>query len=106
MSSKIARLLVNRILFPDLNEAMVLFCRKGAGPRAIDAAATAFACDGADPRMSEVVGLDTFSTQASREAAFADRAAHHSFLGLWSTPAASAEVGRPVFTFMRKVTRR
>jgi 3-hydroxyacyl-CoA dehydrogenase/enoyl-CoA hydratase/3-hydroxybutyryl-CoA epimerase/enoyl-CoA isomerase len=74
--------LVNRILFPYLNEAMVLL-QEGAAPRALDAAATAFGLPMGPITLSDVVGLDT-SLYAGNviEAAFADRAARHTILGV------------------------
>jgi 3-hydroxyacyl-CoA dehydrogenase/enoyl-CoA hydratase/3-hydroxybutyryl-CoA epimerase/3-hydroxyacyl-CoA dehydrogenase/enoyl-CoA hydratase/3-hydroxybutyryl-CoA epimerase/enoyl-CoA isomerase len=50
--------LVNRILFPYLNEAMVLL-EEGADPRAIDKAATDFGMPMGPITLSDVVGLDT-----------------------------------------------
>jgi 3-hydroxyacyl-CoA dehydrogenase/enoyl-CoA hydratase/3-hydroxybutyryl-CoA epimerase/3-hydroxyacyl-CoA dehydrogenase/enoyl-CoA hydratase/3-hydroxybutyryl-CoA epimerase/enoyl-CoA isomerase len=50
--------LVNRILFPYLNEAMVLL-EEGAEPRAIDKAATDFGMPMGPITLSDVVGLDT-----------------------------------------------
>lgn len=66
--------LVNRILFPYLNEAFVLL-QEGAGPREIDKAATAFGMPMGPITLSDVVGLDT-SLYAGRviNTAFADRA--------------------------------
>jgi 3-hydroxyacyl-CoA dehydrogenase/enoyl-CoA hydratase/carnithine racemase len=73
--------LVNRILFPYLNEAMALL-QEGVGPRAIDAAATAFGMPMGPITLSDVVGLDTccYAGQVVA-AAFADRAAPHTILG-------------------------
>ncbi len=67
--------LVNRILFPYLNEAMVLL-EEGADPRAIDQAATAFGMPMGPVTLNDLVGNDT-SLYAGRvvNAAFADRAA-------------------------------
>jgi 3-hydroxyacyl-CoA dehydrogenase/enoyl-CoA hydratase/3-hydroxybutyryl-CoA epimerase/3-hydroxyacyl-CoA dehydrogenase/enoyl-CoA hydratase/3-hydroxybutyryl-CoA epimerase/enoyl-CoA isomerase len=67
--------LVNRILFPYLNEAMVLL-EEGADPRAIDQAATAFGMPMGPITLNDLVGNDT-SLYAGRvvNAAFADRAA-------------------------------
>jgi 3-hydroxyacyl-CoA dehydrogenase/enoyl-CoA hydratase/3-hydroxybutyryl-CoA epimerase/3-hydroxyacyl-CoA dehydrogenase/enoyl-CoA hydratase/3-hydroxybutyryl-CoA epimerase/enoyl-CoA isomerase len=72
--------LVNRILFPYLNEAMVLL-QEGARPRDIDAAATRFGMPMGPITLSDVVGLDT-CLYAGRvvEAAFADRVARHKIL--------------------------
>jgi 3-hydroxyacyl-CoA dehydrogenase/enoyl-CoA hydratase/3-hydroxybutyryl-CoA epimerase/3-hydroxyacyl-CoA dehydrogenase/enoyl-CoA hydratase/3-hydroxybutyryl-CoA epimerase/enoyl-CoA isomerase len=66
--------LVNRILFPYMNEAMVLL-EEGASPRAIDKAATAFGMPMGPITLQDVVGLDT-SLYAGRvvNTAFADRA--------------------------------
>jgi 3-hydroxyacyl-CoA dehydrogenase/enoyl-CoA hydratase/3-hydroxybutyryl-CoA epimerase/3-hydroxyacyl-CoA dehydrogenase/enoyl-CoA hydratase/3-hydroxybutyryl-CoA epimerase/enoyl-CoA isomerase len=67
--------LVNRILFPYLNESLVLL-EEGASPRAIDKAATAFGMPMGPITLNDVVGLDT-SLYAGRvvNTAFADRAA-------------------------------
>jgi 3-hydroxyacyl-CoA dehydrogenase/enoyl-CoA hydratase/3-hydroxybutyryl-CoA epimerase/3-hydroxyacyl-CoA dehydrogenase/enoyl-CoA hydratase/3-hydroxybutyryl-CoA epimerase/enoyl-CoA isomerase len=67
--------LVNRILFPYLNEALVLL-QEGAAPRAVDKAATAFGMPMGPLTLNDLVGLDT-SLYAGRviNAAFADRAA-------------------------------
>jgi 3-hydroxyacyl-CoA dehydrogenase/enoyl-CoA hydratase/3-hydroxybutyryl-CoA epimerase/3-hydroxyacyl-CoA dehydrogenase/enoyl-CoA hydratase/3-hydroxybutyryl-CoA epimerase/enoyl-CoA isomerase len=66
--------LVNRILFPYLDEALLLLT-EGAEPRAIDKAATAFGMPMGPITLSDVVGLDT-SLYAGRvmHAAFPDRA--------------------------------
>ncbi|MBI3822016.1 MAG: enoyl-CoA hydratase/isomerase family protein [Planctomycetes bacterium] len=50
--------LVNRILFPYLNEAMVLL-EEGAEPRALDKAASEFGMPMGPITLSDVVGLDT-----------------------------------------------
>ena len=50
--------LVNRILFPYLNEAMVLL-EEGAEPRALDKAASDFGMPMGPITLSDVVGLDT-----------------------------------------------
>ena len=50
--------LVNRILFPYLNEAMVLL-EEGAEPRALDRAASEFGMPMGPITLSDVVGLDT-----------------------------------------------
>jgi 3-hydroxyacyl-CoA dehydrogenase/enoyl-CoA hydratase/3-hydroxybutyryl-CoA epimerase/3-hydroxyacyl-CoA dehydrogenase/enoyl-CoA hydratase/3-hydroxybutyryl-CoA epimerase/enoyl-CoA isomerase len=65
--------LVNRILFPYLNESLVLL-EEGAGPRAIDKAATAFGMPMGPITLNDLVGLDT-SLYAGRviNTAFADR---------------------------------
>jgi 3-hydroxyacyl-CoA dehydrogenase / enoyl-CoA hydratase / 3-hydroxybutyryl-CoA epimerase / enoyl-CoA isomerase len=66
--------LVNRILFPYLNEALALL-EEGASPRDVDAAATAFGMPMGPIALCDVVGLDT--TQFAGDvlaAAYADRA--------------------------------
>jgi 3-hydroxyacyl-CoA dehydrogenase/enoyl-CoA hydratase/3-hydroxybutyryl-CoA epimerase/3-hydroxyacyl-CoA dehydrogenase/enoyl-CoA hydratase/3-hydroxybutyryl-CoA epimerase/enoyl-CoA isomerase len=65
--------LVNRILFPYLNEALLLL-EEGASPRAMDKAATAFGMPMGPITLEDVVGLDT-SLYAGRviNAAFRDR---------------------------------
>ncbi len=67
--------LVNRILFPYINESLVLL-EEGAEPRVIDKAATAFGMPMGPITLNDVVGLDT-SLYAGRvvNTAFADRAA-------------------------------
>jgi 3-hydroxyacyl-CoA dehydrogenase/enoyl-CoA hydratase/3-hydroxybutyryl-CoA epimerase/enoyl-CoA isomerase len=66
--------LVNRILFPYINEALVLL-EEGAGPRDIDKAATAFGMPMGPITLNDVVGNDT-ALYAGRvvNTAFADRA--------------------------------
>ena len=66
--------LVNRILFPYLNEALVLL-EEGAEPRAIDKAATEFGMPMGPITLQDLVGLDT-SLFAGKviNTAFADRA--------------------------------
>jgi 3-hydroxyacyl-CoA dehydrogenase/enoyl-CoA hydratase/3-hydroxybutyryl-CoA epimerase/3-hydroxyacyl-CoA dehydrogenase/enoyl-CoA hydratase/3-hydroxybutyryl-CoA epimerase/enoyl-CoA isomerase len=66
--------LVNRILFPYLNESLVLL-EEGADPRAIDKAAVAFGMPMGPITLNDLVGLDT-SLYAGRvvNTAFADRA--------------------------------
>jgi 3-hydroxyacyl-CoA dehydrogenase/enoyl-CoA hydratase/3-hydroxybutyryl-CoA epimerase/3-hydroxyacyl-CoA dehydrogenase/enoyl-CoA hydratase/3-hydroxybutyryl-CoA epimerase/enoyl-CoA isomerase len=66
--------LVNRILFPYLNESLVLL-EEGAPPRAIDKAAVAFGMPMGPITLNDLVGLDT-SLYAGRvvNTAFADRA--------------------------------
>ncbi len=66
--------LVNRILFPYLNESLVLL-QEGASPRALDKAALAFGMPMGPITLNDVVGLDT-SLYAGRviNTAFADRA--------------------------------
>ncbi len=67
--------LMNRVLFPYLNESLVLL-QEGANPRAIDKAATAFGMPMGPITLNDVVGLDT-ALYAGRvvNTAFADRAA-------------------------------
>jgi 3-hydroxyacyl-CoA dehydrogenase/enoyl-CoA hydratase/3-hydroxybutyryl-CoA epimerase/3-hydroxyacyl-CoA dehydrogenase/enoyl-CoA hydratase/3-hydroxybutyryl-CoA epimerase/enoyl-CoA isomerase len=66
--------LVNRILFPYLNESLVLL-EEGAEPRAIDKAAVAFGMPMGPVTLNDLVGLDT-SLYAGQvvNTAFADRA--------------------------------
>jgi 3-hydroxyacyl-CoA dehydrogenase/enoyl-CoA hydratase/3-hydroxybutyryl-CoA epimerase/3-hydroxyacyl-CoA dehydrogenase/enoyl-CoA hydratase/3-hydroxybutyryl-CoA epimerase/enoyl-CoA isomerase len=66
--------LVNRILFPYMNEALALL-EEGASPRAVDKAALAFGMPMGPITLEDVVGLDT-SLYAGRvvNTAFADRA--------------------------------
>jgi 3-hydroxyacyl-CoA dehydrogenase / enoyl-CoA hydratase / 3-hydroxybutyryl-CoA epimerase / enoyl-CoA isomerase len=66
--------LVNRILFPYMNEALALL-EEGASPRDLDKAATAFGMPMGPILLQDVVGLDT-SLYAGRvvNTAFADRA--------------------------------
>jgi 3-hydroxyacyl-CoA dehydrogenase/enoyl-CoA hydratase/3-hydroxybutyryl-CoA epimerase/3-hydroxyacyl-CoA dehydrogenase/enoyl-CoA hydratase/3-hydroxybutyryl-CoA epimerase/enoyl-CoA isomerase len=66
--------LVNRILFPYINESLVLL-EEGAAPRAIDKAASAFGMPMGPITLNDLVGLDT-SLYAGRvvNTAFADRA--------------------------------
>ena len=66
--------LVNRILFPYMNETLALL-EEGASPRDIDRAATAFGMPMGPFVLQDVVGLDT-SLHAGRvvNTAFADRA--------------------------------
>jgi 3-hydroxyacyl-CoA dehydrogenase / enoyl-CoA hydratase / 3-hydroxybutyryl-CoA epimerase / enoyl-CoA isomerase len=68
--------LVNRILFPYLNESLVML-EEGASPRGLDKAATAFGMPMGPVTLNDLVGLDT-SLYAGRviNAAFADRAAN------------------------------
>ena len=66
--------LVNRILFPYLNEAMVLL-EEGANPRALDKAASDFGMPMGPITLSDVVGLDTaLYAGMVVNRAFADRA--------------------------------
>jgi 3-hydroxyacyl-CoA dehydrogenase/enoyl-CoA hydratase/3-hydroxybutyryl-CoA epimerase/3-hydroxyacyl-CoA dehydrogenase/enoyl-CoA hydratase/3-hydroxybutyryl-CoA epimerase/enoyl-CoA isomerase len=67
--------LVNRILFPYINEALVLL-EEGADPRAIDKAAVAFGMPMGPITLNDLVGNDT-ALYAGRvvNAAFVDRAA-------------------------------
>jgi 3-hydroxyacyl-CoA dehydrogenase/enoyl-CoA hydratase/3-hydroxybutyryl-CoA epimerase/3-hydroxyacyl-CoA dehydrogenase/enoyl-CoA hydratase/3-hydroxybutyryl-CoA epimerase/enoyl-CoA isomerase len=73
--------LVNRILFPYLNESLALL-EEGAEPRAIDRAATDFGMPMGPITLNDVVGLDT-SLYAGNvvNAAFADRARPTRILG-------------------------
>jgi 3-hydroxyacyl-CoA dehydrogenase/enoyl-CoA hydratase/3-hydroxybutyryl-CoA epimerase/3-hydroxyacyl-CoA dehydrogenase/enoyl-CoA hydratase/3-hydroxybutyryl-CoA epimerase/enoyl-CoA isomerase len=66
--------LVNRILFPYINESLVLL-EEGANPRAIDKAAVSFGMPMGPITLNDLVGLDT-SLYAGRvvNTAFADRA--------------------------------
>ena len=66
--------LVNRILFPYINESLVLL-EEGAEPRAIDKAATAFGMPMGPISLNDMVGLDTalYAGQVVNHA-FADRA--------------------------------
>ncbi len=66
--------LVNRILFPYLNETLVML-EEGAAPRALDKAGTAFGMPMGPITLEDVVGLDT-SLYAGTvvNTAFADRA--------------------------------
>lgn len=66
--------LVNRILFPYINEALVLL-EEGAAPRAIDKAATEFGMPMGPITLNDLVGNDT-SLYAGRvvNTAYADRA--------------------------------
>jgi 3-hydroxyacyl-CoA dehydrogenase/enoyl-CoA hydratase/3-hydroxybutyryl-CoA epimerase/3-hydroxyacyl-CoA dehydrogenase/enoyl-CoA hydratase/3-hydroxybutyryl-CoA epimerase/enoyl-CoA isomerase len=66
--------LVNRILFPYINESLILL-EEGAAPRAIDKAATSFGMPMGPITLNDLVGLDT-SLYAGRviNTAFADRA--------------------------------
>jgi 3-hydroxyacyl-CoA dehydrogenase/enoyl-CoA hydratase/3-hydroxybutyryl-CoA epimerase/3-hydroxyacyl-CoA dehydrogenase/enoyl-CoA hydratase/3-hydroxybutyryl-CoA epimerase/enoyl-CoA isomerase len=72
--------LVNRILFPYINESLVLL-EEGAEPRAIDKAATAFGMPMGPITLNDVVGNDTalYAGQVVNTA-FADRAAKTSIL--------------------------
>ena len=73
--------LVNRILFPYLNEAMVLL-EEGAEPRAIDRAASDFGMPMGPITLSDVVGLDTALYAGNVvNKAFADRAKDTRILG-------------------------
>jgi 3-hydroxyacyl-CoA dehydrogenase/enoyl-CoA hydratase/3-hydroxybutyryl-CoA epimerase/3-hydroxyacyl-CoA dehydrogenase/enoyl-CoA hydratase/3-hydroxybutyryl-CoA epimerase/enoyl-CoA isomerase len=73
--------LVNRILFPYLNESLVLL-EEGAGPREIDKAAVAFGMPMGPVTLNDMVGLDT-SLYAGHvvNTAFADRAKQTRILG-------------------------
>jgi len=73
--------LVNRILFPYMNEAMALL-EEGAEPRAIDKAATDFGMPMGPITLSDVVGIDTaFYAGQVVNRAFADRAKPTRILG-------------------------
>jgi 3-hydroxyacyl-CoA dehydrogenase/enoyl-CoA hydratase/3-hydroxybutyryl-CoA epimerase/3-hydroxyacyl-CoA dehydrogenase/enoyl-CoA hydratase/3-hydroxybutyryl-CoA epimerase/enoyl-CoA isomerase len=66
--------LVNRILFPYMNEAMVLL-EEGADPRAVDKAATDFGMPMGPITLSDVVGMDTMLYAGKVvNTAYADRA--------------------------------
>jgi 3-hydroxyacyl-CoA dehydrogenase/enoyl-CoA hydratase/3-hydroxybutyryl-CoA epimerase/3-hydroxyacyl-CoA dehydrogenase/enoyl-CoA hydratase/3-hydroxybutyryl-CoA epimerase/enoyl-CoA isomerase len=73
--------LVNRILFPYLNEAMVLL-EEGAEPRTIDKAASEFGMPMGPITLSDLVGLDTalYAGQVVNRA-FADRSKDTKILG-------------------------
>ena len=73
--------LVNRVLFPYMNESLSLL-EEGADPRAIDKAATAFGMPMGPITLTDVVGLDT-ALYAGRvvDTAFADRARPTRILG-------------------------
>lgn len=73
--------LVNRILFPYMNEAMLML-EEGASPREIDKAATAFGMPMGPITLNDVVGIDT-SHYAGQviAAAFSDRVKHPRILG-------------------------
>ncbi len=73
--------LVNRILFPYLNESLVLL-EEGANPRDIDKAAVAFGMPMGPVTLNDLVGLDT-SLYAGQvvNTAFADRAKPTRILG-------------------------
>lgn len=73
--------LVNRILFPYLNESLILL-EEGATPRAIDQAALAFGMPMGPITLSDVVGLDTCLYAGTVvNTAFADRASPSGILG-------------------------
>lgn len=73
--------LVNRILFPYLNEAMVLV-EEGVPLRTLDKAATAFGMPMGPVTLSDVVGLDTALYAGTVvNTAFADRAVNTRILG-------------------------
>ena len=73
--------LVNRILFPYLNEAMVLL-EEGAEPRKLDKAASEFGMPMGPITLSDVVGLDTclYAGMVVNQA-FVDRAKNTKILG-------------------------
>lgn len=66
---------INRVLFPYLNESLLLL-QEGANPRAIDKAATAFGMPMGPITLNDLIGLDT-SLYAGQvvNSAYADRAA-------------------------------
>lgn len=72
--------LVNRVLFPYMNEALLLL-EEGVSPRAIDKAATAFGMPMGPIALQDLVGLDT-SLYAGKviEAAFPDRSVQTTIL--------------------------
>lgn len=73
--------LVNRILFPYMNESCALL-EEGADPRAIDKAATSFGMPMGPITLSDVVGLDTaLYAGAVVNTAFKDRAKETRILG-------------------------
>lgn len=73
--------LVNRILFPYINESLALL-EEGADPRAIDKAATSFGMPMGPITLNDLVGLDTalFAGNVVNEA-FPDRAKNTRILG-------------------------
>ncbi|HEY1858948.1 MAG TPA: 3-hydroxyacyl-CoA dehydrogenase NAD-binding domain-containing protein [Gemmataceae bacterium] len=73
--------LVNRILLPYMNEALIML-EEGAAPRAIDKTATAFGMPMGPITLHDVVGLDTaFYAGQVVTTAFADRAKPARILG-------------------------
>jgi 3-hydroxyacyl-CoA dehydrogenase / enoyl-CoA hydratase / 3-hydroxybutyryl-CoA epimerase / enoyl-CoA isomerase len=72
--------LVNRILFPYMNEAIALL-EEGAGPREVDQVATSFGMPMGPITLQDVVGLDT-SLNAGKviQAAFPDRSVSTSLI--------------------------
>jgi 3-hydroxyacyl-CoA dehydrogenase/enoyl-CoA hydratase/3-hydroxybutyryl-CoA epimerase/3-hydroxyacyl-CoA dehydrogenase/enoyl-CoA hydratase/3-hydroxybutyryl-CoA epimerase/enoyl-CoA isomerase len=73
--------LVNRILFPYINESLLLL-EEGIPPRALDRAATAFGMPMGPVTLNDLVGLDTslFAGRVINEA-FAGRAVNTGILG-------------------------
>ncbi len=73
--------LVNRILFPYMNESLLML-EEGATPRDVDKAATAFGMPMGPITLNDVVGIDT-SHYAGQviAAAFPDRVKHPRILG-------------------------
>jgi 3-hydroxyacyl-CoA dehydrogenase/enoyl-CoA hydratase/3-hydroxybutyryl-CoA epimerase/enoyl-CoA isomerase len=72
--------LVNRILFPYVNEAIALV-EEGADPRAVDQAATDFGLPMGPIALCDVVGLDTvLSAGKVIEAAYPERSKSHRLL--------------------------
>jgi 3-hydroxyacyl-CoA dehydrogenase/enoyl-CoA hydratase/3-hydroxybutyryl-CoA epimerase/3-hydroxyacyl-CoA dehydrogenase/enoyl-CoA hydratase/3-hydroxybutyryl-CoA epimerase/enoyl-CoA isomerase len=73
--------LVNRILFPYMNEAMLML-EEGASPRDIDKAATVFGMPMGPITLNDVVGIDTSHYAGQVIAtAFPDRVKHPRILG-------------------------
>lgn len=112
--------LVNRILFPYLNESLVLL-EEGANPRDIDKAAVKFGMPMGPITLNDLVGLDT-SLYAGKvvNTAFKDRAASSRILdelvaagrlgqksgaGFYSYAKGSRGVDDPVFAAMLEKTR-
>ena len=98
--------LVNRILFPYLNESLVML-EEGASPRGLDKAATAFGMPMGPVTLNDLVGLDT-SLYAGRviNAAFADRAGRRISLTIWWRPADWVKKRAPASTLRQAGARR
>ena len=77
--------LVNRILFPYMNEALVLL-EEGAAPRALDKAATAFGMPMGPCALNDLVGMDT--------SLYAGRVIHQAFPDAHADDADSRRTGR------------